>query len=103
MVARVFAPRNGDLDRIDARYILGERNSVRVPPYHRLDLGVRREGRLWGADVTVFFQVLNLLFRENAIDYDWLQHFRGVSSGHRSGSVRAGLPILSSVGVEARW
>ena len=57
----------------------------------------------WGADVTVFFQVLNLLFRENAIDYDWLQYFRGVSSGHRSGAGRSGLPILPSLGVEARW
>lgn len=103
VVARVFAPESGDFNRINARYILGERNSIRVPPYHRLDLGFRREGRLWGADVTVFFQVLNLLFRENAIDYDWLQYFRGVSSGHRSGAGRSGLPILPSLGVEARW
>lgn len=103
VVARVFAPVDGNFNRINARYILGERNSIRVPPYHRLDLSVRREGRLWGADVTVFFQVLNLLFRENAIDYDWLQYFRGVSSGHRSGAGRSGLPILPSIGVEARW
>jgi len=102
-VARIFARGNDDLKKMGARYIRGGRNSMRVPPYHRLDLGFRREGRLWGADVTVFFQVLNLLFRENAIDYDWLQYFRGISSGHRSGAGRSGLPILPSIGVEARW
>jgi hypothetical protein len=104
VVARVFAPGNDDFNQIGARYILGERNSIRVPPYHRLDLGFRREGRLWGADVTVFFQVLNLLFRENAIDYDWQQYFADVVGGHsRIGAGRSGLPILPSIGLEVRW
>ncbi len=108
VIARSFepdlrAPRSGSLL---PRYVYGERNSIRVPPYHRVDLGLRRTWRARAADWTLAVQVLNLLARENPIDYDWGVVFddvryTGEQSGRRAG--RAGLPILPSVGLEVAW
>lgn len=99
VIARIFAPSEDDLNELDARYIRGERNSLRVPSYHRLDLGARRTWQARGAEWTLALQALNLLFRDNAIDYDWQQHFG--SDGRRAG--RSGLPLVPSLGLEVRW
>ncbi|MDQ3951029.1 MAG: TonB-dependent receptor, partial [Gemmatimonadota bacterium] len=57
------------------RYVPGPRNGVQLPPYYRLDLGVRRtssEGRVaW----TFNFQLLNLFFKRNATAYNWPAYF----------------------------
>ncbi|HEX7051877.1 MAG TPA: hypothetical protein VF188_16845, partial [Longimicrobiales bacterium] len=104
VLARSYEPSSfAELNDLTARYLRGERNSLRIPPYRRLDLGVRRMGRLWGADFTLAIQVLNILARDNPIDYDWQQYFAfaGVPGLARPG--RSGLPIVPSIGVEARW
>ncbi|MDP9347856.1 MAG: TonB-dependent receptor, partial [Gemmatimonadota bacterium] len=105
VLARSFGPYTGVENRfLRPRYLLGERNSIRVPPYHRLDLGARRSWEARGAEWTLALQVLNVLFRENAIDYDWSVYFsdlRGRSGPPRAG--RNGLPILPSIGLEVRW
>src|SRR5690606_3446959 len=49
VLARLYAPPpDGIGPQLGPRYLRGERNSIRVPPYHRLDLGLRRTGTLWG-------------------------------------------------------
>jgi hypothetical protein len=101
--ARVFVPGAELHSQMDARYIRGPRNSVRVAPYHRLDLGVRRSWTAGGAEWTAFGQILNVLFRENPIDYDWHQYFSELERGERPRSGRPGLPILPTVGVEVTW
>src|SRR5690606_13007049 len=48
---------------------LGERNGQRYPPYHRLDLTVRRRlERSWGS-WTPYLQVLNAYNRKNVLWY----------------------------------
>jgi hypothetical protein len=96
-------PRSGSLL---PRYVYGERNSIRVHPYHRVDLGLRRTWRARAADWTLAVQVLNLLARENPIDYDWGVVFddvryTGAQNPGRAG--RPGLPILPSLGLEVAW
>lgn len=107
LVARIFEP-NAEIESrfLQPRYLLGERNSIRVPPYHRLDLGARRSWEAKGAQWTLSVQVLNALLRENAIDYDWSTYFSDVRGGQRPGGPRAGrtgLPLLPSIGLEVRW
>lgn len=103
VLARILEPRPDYPIELRSRYLLGERNSIRVPAYHRLDVGARRSWKARDADWTLFAQVLNVLLRENPIDYDWQQYFAHArsSSGGRAG--RSGLPILPSVGLEVRW
>lgn len=103
LALRIFAPRlaDGPTPSVPSRHILGERNSIRVPSYRRLDVGVRRRWR--GAiDWTVSLQVLNVLGAANALDYDWLQYALSRTSGF-SGGTRTGLPFLPTIGLEARW
>ncbi len=101
--ARLYVPQAGSSGQLFARYLRGERNSIRVPPYHRLDVGLRRSGTLWGGEATLAIQVLNLLARANPIDYDWQQYYGrlNVSAPARPG--RNGLPIVPSIGLEVRW
>ena len=77
----------------------GERNAERYPPYHRLDLTLRRTfQRGWG-ELTPYLQVLNAYNRRNNVlfyfyDYD------------RVPPVRSGIsmfPILPAFGVEVRF
>lgn len=103
VLARIYEPDvGGAWHRVNPRYLRGDRNSLRIPPYRRLDIGVRREARIRDADVTLALQVLNLLARDNPIDYDWTQYFRSLEGG-RASPGRTGLPIIPSIGVEVRW
>lgn len=106
VIARIFEPHlDFESGGLAPRYLLGERNSIRVPGYHRADLGMRYAWDAIGAKWTLAFQVLNVLFRENAIGYDWRAYFSDLrrleTDGPRAG--RSGLPLLPSVGLEVRW
>lgn len=107
VLARIFEPdtRFGGSTFLLPRYLYGERNSVRVPPYHRFDLGTRRGWRARGAEWTLSLQVLNVLHRENPVDYDWTDYFTAVGEGEAAPrkAGRSGLPILPSIGMEVRW
>lgn len=106
VLARIFEPdpRFANSNSLAPRFLYGEHNSIRVPPYHRLDLGARRSWRGWGAEWTLSLQVLNALFRENPVDYDWAVHFADVQGQHSSPRAgRSGLPILPSIGMEVKW
>ena len=84
-------------------YIPGARNSVRVPAYHRADLGLGKRWEGWGAEWTVRLQVVNLLFRENPIAYDWQDYFTDIQQGRPPRAGRRGLPTIPSISLEARW
>jgi carboxypeptidase family protein len=99
-------------DGVTQRYMPGPRNGVQLPPYYRLDAGVRRtsaEGRVaW----TFSFQLLNLLFRRNATSYEWFAYFCKIdpedSCGFRGREAPEpiesfSLPIVPSFGFEFRW
>lgn len=102
--ARLFVPQ---LDGgYQARFIAGAQNSARLPMYQRADVGLRRVWRGWSADWTLSAQVLNVLAHDNILEYGTLAY---VCNGderclRRSGAVRrSGLPIMPSLGIEARW
>jgi hypothetical protein len=54
----------------------GPKNGARLPAYHRLDLAVNREWRLWSARGTVGVTVFNVYDRQNV----WYKQFQGFSS-----------------------
>lgn len=78
--------------------LYGKRNDGHLPPYFRLDLGVRHEWRWLDASWAFFGQVLNTTFHENEFEPD----LRGLL-GFGGGDTRSGLPMLPSFGVEVRW
>ncbi|HUE95857.1 MAG TPA: TonB-dependent receptor [Longimicrobiaceae bacterium] len=78
--------------------VLGERNAERYPPYHRLDLTVRKSFvRRWGTLVP-YLQILNLYNRRNVLFYFY--------NYDRTPPVRSGFsmfPFLPAVGVEVSF
>jgi len=98
-------------NRFSHRYVPGPRNGVQLPPYYRLDAGVRRtssEGRVaW----TFNFQLLNLLFKRNATAYNWGAYFCSIDPDDSCDRARGlpepiesfSLPIVPSFGFEFRW
>jgi hypothetical protein len=78
--------------------ILGERNEERYPPYHRLDVTVRRTfERGWGS-WTPYLQVLNVYNRRNVLFYFY--------NYDRLPPTRSGLsmfPVLPALGVEVAF
>ena len=103
VASRIFRP-DGD-GRYAPRFIYGDPNSVRLPAYRRVDLGVRHGWRARGADWTLSVQALNVFARVNALDRNWGSYFGCVARGacSESGTSRHGLPILPSAGLEVRW
>jgi hypothetical protein len=101
--ARIFVPVGGQ--GYLPRFVFGERNSARLPAYHRVDAGVRYSWKSWGADWVLSAQALNVFFHRNALEYDWDAYFLCLSSGRcaLNEGARRGLPIVPSIGVEARW
>ncbi|HSJ13931.1 MAG TPA: TonB-dependent receptor [Longimicrobiales bacterium] len=85
------------------RYIDGERNSVRVPAYHRTDVSIQRQWRGWNAAWSLRASVVNLFRSENPIAYDWQRYFALVNAGRPPEAGRRGLPILPSVQLEVQW
>lgn len=89
-------------------YPQGSRNSARVDPYHRVDVGVRKvwEHGWLSANWTLAVQILNLFNNRNPTGLDWPGYIRAardpLSTGSGEGR-KPGLPFLPSVGLEVRW
>lgn len=98
--ARIFVPLASGY--YGNRYVPGERNSGRLSSYDRLDLGVARSWHALGASWTFNAQVLNVLARENALEYNWALYFGEHNAGESAASRRA-LPIIPSFGLAATW
>jgi len=105
VVARIFAPGDDGVGaRATPRYILGDRNSIRVPAYHRVDFGARRNWTRKNQQWSFSAQILNLLYRQNAIDYDWQQYYARLGDGRTDAHTsRPGLPLVPTVNLEVRW
>ena len=72
----------------------GERNSARLLPYHRLDVSVSRDFRLWGRDATWMVQVFNLYSRRN----EWFVQY-GIEHLAAEPEIYRMLPIIPSLGL----
>lgn len=92
---RVYEPLEQPGDGPPVFIRLGDRNAERYPPYHRLDLTVRKEfERSWGS-WTPYVQVLNAYNRKNVLWYFY--------NYDRTPPTRSGLsmfPVLPALGVE---
>ena len=78
--------------------LLGPRNGTRYPPYHRLDLSVRRTFVLGWGTLTPHLDVLNVYNRKNVLFY-----FFDYTA---DGATRSGLsmfPILPTAGLEVTF
>lgn len=78
--------------------ISGAYNSDRLPMYTRLDVSINRRSRLFGADVTPYASIVNVLNRKNPAAYSY--SFEG--SGGRRGSF-PNLPFAPTFGVTVAY
>ncbi len=100
----VYAEQGTDPNRLRRRFIYGEPNSIRVPPYRRLDLGLHKSWQRGRRESVLSIQVLNVLARGNPIDYEWERYYQEYGNlGVPSQRYRTGLPILPTIGWEMTW
>ena len=85
------------------RFVYGERNSAGMPATGRLDVAVRRHWRRRGRDFTLSCQGVNVLRRENALEYDWYRYVEEARATGVHYPSRSGLPFVPSLGLEVRW
>jgi len=64
-------------------------NDARLPPYHRLDLGVARTGTLFGAEYELQLQAINAYARRNI----WFYQYEAESDGTLSRSETPQIPV----------
>jgi hypothetical protein len=72
------------------RYDLTRVNTVRYPPYHRLDVRVERTFRLGKAGLTGYVEVDNLYNRANIHHYDWDNTVKGPKAVDQWGRLAMG-------------
>ncbi len=106
-----FYPIIGDYENfITTRRLYGDRNSLRFPAYHRLDLGLSRRFFFWNHILNLNFQVLNVYNHNNPYfyDYDVNTVYFTRDEDPRKGEVdptknvkrSKGLPIVPSLSLE---
>jgi hypothetical protein len=55
----------------------GRRGNYRLPAYHRLDVGLEKGFKLFGADWTFYFQVINAYAQKNVLWYNYMTDEQG--------------------------
>jgi hypothetical protein len=99
----VFVPERDLTGRLLPRYFPGPRNSARLPSYQRVDVGVRRESIHGRRQIAFTAQVINILARTNALEYDPASLYCSQTGCGEATPSRRGLPIIPSIGLELRW
>ncbi len=85
-------------DRPVDRLLAASRNTARLLPYHRLDVGMRRTFGLFGADVDFYLQIFNAYNRRN----EWFIQYDPNDSTEQPIVVRM-LPIVPTFGFDFRF
>jgi outer membrane cobalamin receptor len=74
---------------------MGEKNSVRYPAYHRMDISIRKKYSLFGVANYPYLQIINVYNRDNVLLYFW-DH-----DANPSESVTVPMfPMLPTIGIE---
>lgn len=89
----ILDPRNGKLIYLPN---YGEKNSERLPPYHRLDLRVSKVFRFNSWELGVFLELLNSYNRKNLLDYNYNADYTEKNPINQ-------LPILPYLGITAAF
>ncbi len=100
VVGKFIGPGTENANEFDLHYIPGERNSVRFPPYTRLDVALRRTYRSRWFTWTLSVQIMNLLNQGNELRLDPQRYYRYLPAGAERHGLATSLPIIPSVGVE---
>ncbi len=85
-------------DRSVDRLLAARRNTARLLPYHRLDVGMRRTFGLFGADVDFYVQIFNAYNRRN----EWFVQYDPNDSTEQPIVVKM-LPIVPTFGFDFRF
>ena len=85
-------------DRPVDRLLAAQRNTARLLPYHRLDVGMRRTFGLFGADVDFYLQIFNAYNRRN----EWFVQYDPNDSTEQPLVVKM-LPIVPTFGFDFRF
>ena len=79
----------------DVENRMGEKNSVRYPAYHRMDLSIRKKFTLLGIVNYPYLQIVNVYNRDNVLLYFW-DH-----EANPSKSIAVPMfPLLPTIGIE---
>ena len=85
-------------DRPVDRLLAAQRNTARLLPYHRLDIGMRRTFGLFGADVDFYVQIFNAYNRRN----EWFVQYDPEGPTDQPLVVKM-LPIVPTFGFDFRF
>ena len=95
-----YTLRDPATDQAVDRLLAARRNTARLMPYHRLDLGVRRTLKLFGDGVKaeIYFQFFNFYNRRN----EWFVEYDAEDSSKKPRVVQM-FPILPTFGFDFRF
>lgn len=79
--------------------IQGEKNSERLPGYHRLDVSLNKEFSLWGFKPVVYVTILNAYYRKNVQGYSYGYEENGTPIP----KPYYGVPIIPAIGFSVRF
>jgi hypothetical protein len=80
------------------RILAARRNSARLLPYHRLDVGVRRQLKISGIEIEPYLQIFNAYSRRN----EWFIEYNPEDTNKKPSVVRM-LPTLPTFGFDFRF
>ncbi len=80
------------------RALPADRNSARLLPYHRLDVGARRVFGLWGSEAEFYLQIFNLYSRRN----EWFVQY-DTNEPETDPKVVKMLPIVPTFGLDFKF
>jgi hypothetical protein len=80
------------------RALPADRNSARLLPYHRLDVGARRAFGLWGSEAEFYLQIFNLYSRRN----EWFVQY-DTDEPETDPKVVKMLPIVPTFGLDFKF
>jgi len=76
----------------------GEKNAFRLPPYHRLDIGLFYETTFLGSNTELYLQVVNVYNRENV----WYRYYQTYNNPATVSDITM-IPLLPTFGISMKF
>jgi hypothetical protein len=91
---------NGELDSERTVFVAdrskSSHNSARLPAYHRLDMRVSHERKMWNAHWTFYIDIVNVYNRKNVQGYEY-------NDDYTEKQPRYGIPFVPTAGISVRF